>query len=207
MSRTASFIRVTYCPGSTITYRVISLANTDDRCPSTNQQRHKPLCPHNYKSRCNARSLILNAKELSHSCHTLLRKRTSRQNHDYILQRHANQELLSSRQNLAEGTDNSARPHLHHSKCKQEHTSFSKPITRRKRISKTTPYIQHATSWALAKTLQRERLNNTTTFYKCASQEHSSSCQDFAQGRESTKPCLHHTTCKHFGSCQNLPKE
>ena len=32
-------------------------ADTDHRCQSTNQQRHKDLCPHNRKSRRNARSL------------------------------------------------------------------------------------------------------------------------------------------------------
>ena len=49
-----------------------------------------------------------------------------------VLSNHCSQQLPARchRQNLAEGADESARPRLHHSKCKQEHSSFAKPCTR-----------------------------------------------------------------------------
>ena len=126
--------------------------------------------------------------------------------HDYILQRHANQELLSSRQNLAERADKPARPHLHHSKCKQEHTSFPNPSQGANELAKPR-LTSNMQPLGLLPNLAKGTIKQPDHVYKCASQEHSSSCQDFALGRESTKPCLHHSTCKHLGSCQTLLKE
>ena len=148
--------------------------------------------------------IIQNAnQELSSSCQTLLRERTSQQNHDYILQRHANQELLSSRQTLLRERMKQ-QDHIYIIQNANKSTlALPNPAQGANELAKPRLKFKHATSWALAKTLLRERLNSKTTFYKCASQEHSSSCQDLAQGRESTRPRLHHSDMQTLGI---LPK-
>ena len=129
-------------------------------------------------------------------------------NHDYILQRHAKQELLSSRQNLAEGADESARTRLHHSKCKQEHSSFAKPYAQgANELAKPRLTSNMQPLGLLPKTLLREQIISKTTFYKCACQEHSSSCKDLAQGRDQQDHVYIIQTCKHLGSCQTLLRE
>ena len=116
----------------------------------------------------------LTSQELLSSRQTLLRERISQQDHIYIIQ-NGNRSTLAL-PNPAQGANELAKPRLK---------------------------FKHATSWALAKTLLREQLHSKTTFYKCASQEHSSSCQDLAQGRESTRPRLHNSDMQTLGI---LPK-
>ena len=127
-------------------------------------------------------------------------------NHDYILQRHANQELLSSRQTL-----------LREQMNQQEHVYI---IQNANRSTQALPNsAQGANELAkprltsnmqplglLPETLLRERIISKTTFYKCASQEHSSSCKTL-HSRDQQDHVYIIQTCKHLGSCQTLLRE
>ena len=134
-----------------------------------------------HHSKCKSRALKL----LPNTAHAA----NESANHDYILQRHANQELLSSRQNLAEGADESARPRLQNCKSRalkllpnsaQAANESARPRLQKcksrafkllprpctgPRINKTTfTSLKHATTWDPAKTLLRERIVSKTTF-------------------------------------------
>ena len=87
----------------------------------------------------------------------------------HILQRHANQELLSSRQtSLRERMKQ--QDHIYIIQYANRSTlALPNPAQGANELAKPRLKFKHATSWALAKTLLRERLNSKTTFYKCAS--------------------------------------
>ena len=84
----------------------------------------------------------------------------SKKDHVYTFKR-AIQEHLSSCQNFAQATDESARPRQHDSKCKlRAFKLLPKPCTWTRR-GKTTPRFtsfNNAKPWALAKALLRKRM-------------------------------------------------
>ena len=59
----------------------------------------------------------------------------SQQDHDYIIQRHASQELLGSCQNLAKGANESARPRLHPTNMQIKSIQALDKILHKKRMS------------------------------------------------------------------------
>ena len=133
------------------------------------------------------------------------------QDHVYTFKR-AIQEHSSSCQNLAQATDESARPRQQDSKCKLKAIKLlPKPCTGTRTGKTTFTSFNHANPWALAKALLRERMSQQDRVYivqRHANQELLGSCQTLQRERKSQQDHVHIIqTCKLLGPCQTLLRE